>query len=386
MEDPKDAPLPEETTKKRGKFRPWMGWLVAVAALTGVAVVAAPLLASSPEPTPEALSAGPRRVQIATATAAPETRNQRFSGALRARRQATLSFLLSGRLLQRKVELGAKVTRGQVLATLDARELSNAVRGSNAALDEVTARKQQMDRDAVRTKKLWSAGVATVQEHESVQAQRAVLGASQRATQVRLRESRRLLRETVLRAPFDGTVVAVQGERGELVGPSTPIVEISGDDRLELEIAVPEQTLAKLRPGTEVLVDLPLMGRRGQSAVVTRIGSSTAGAGRLFPVVIDLIDPAAEARPGMTAEVALPVSAKAALSVPVAAVRDPSGTAPKVMRLHGDVVHEVPVRVLELLEDRVLVEASLQTGDRVVVAGHAFLLDGDRVVIAEATK
>jgi RND family efflux transporter MFP subunit len=379
----KNQPDLEKTAKNTRRFPPWLGWLAAAGALSGAGIVAGPLLAATPKPAPTPLTSGPRLVQIAAVEAAPLARTQRFSGALRARRSATLGFLLSGRLVGRKVELGAKVKRGQVLATLDARELNNALRGSTAALDEVTTRKRQMDRDALRTDGLWRAGVATEQEHERVQAQKSVLGATQRATEVRLRESRRLLSETVLRAPFDGTVVAVHGERGELVGPTMPVVEISGDDRLELEVAVPEQTLAKLQPNTSVVVDLPIMGARGMSGVVSRIGSAAAGAGRLFPVVIDLVDPDPDARPGMTAEVALPVSAKAALSVPVAAVRDPSGTAPKVMRLEGDAVHEVPVRVFELLTDRVLVQGELRAGDRVVVAGHAFLLDGDHVAVAE---
>ena len=321
-EQPNEPKIPGKNSKPRRRV---LGWLAGGAALVGMGIAAGPLLAASPKPDPLPLTAGPRRVQTAEVQAGPTVREQRFSGSLRARQRATLGFTLSGRLASREVEVGQRVKRRQVLARLDARELSNAVKSTRAALDEVSARRKQTERDHARSNKLWVEGVITTQDREQVESQRAVLGANERASRARLNESRRLLSETVLRASFDGVVVAVHRERGELVGPAAPIVEVSGDARLELEVFVPEQSLSRLKPDADVVVDLPIMGKLGLRAVVQRIGTATSGAGRLFPVVVELVDPTPDARPGMTAEVVLPLGAASGLTVPVAAVRGPFG-------------------------------------------------------------
>ncbi len=156
---------------------------------------------------------------------------------------------------------------------------------------------------------------------------------------------------------------------------------MSGDHRLEIEIQVPEQTLAHINLDSRVRIDFPLVGKHDITGTVRQIGQAAAGTGRLFPVIVDL-ESTPGLRAGMTAEVVLDLSADSALSVPVAAVRDPSGSAPSVIRVRGDKAEIVPVSVHELLDDRVVVRGPLAVGDRVVVAGHAFLLDGDSVQVA----
>lgn len=356
-------------------------------ALAASAAVAAPLLGSQetvPAPTPTMAAAQPRRVHVASVEQSDGAHGQRFPGTVRAGERATLAFNLGGRLAARSAKVGDRVARGAVIARLDAREVGNAVAASRAELDSVKARLKQQRRDRERALKLWKSGVISEQEHETSSLQLDVLGATERGTQVRLREAQRLLSESVLRAPFAGTIAAVHAERGEMVAPGAPIVELTGTGALEVEVQVPEQTLSRLAERSPIRIDLPKMGRSNLKGSVKQLGRAASERGRLFPVIVSLDPEQAEGvLPGMTAEVVLDVQGSAELSVPVAAVRDPSGTAPSVLQLQGDRVRVVPVRVRELAGERVVVAGALKAGQRVVVAGHAFLLDGDRVAIAE---
>jgi multidrug efflux pump subunit AcrA (membrane-fusion protein) len=93
------------------------------------------------------------------------------------------------------------------------------------------------------------------------------------------------------------------------------------------------------------------------------------------------LEPGGDALPGMTATVALQVPVQPSLSVPLAAIADPTGTSPQVVTVHGETAHRVAVEVLDLHEGRVAVRGALQTGDEVVVGGHGALADGATVQV-----
>ncbi|MEZ4219973.1 MAG: efflux RND transporter periplasmic adaptor subunit [Polyangiaceae bacterium] len=378
MANTEAAPIGAKTAKKT-RIRRALTW-GGLALLGASAALAGPRLATEdgPEPPPDRSS---RKVRVAEVVAADAPGGARYAGTLRAAQRAVLAFQLGGRVAARPVHIGDTVKAGQVLARLDARELANAASAARADLDQTQARLEQQTRDRARAVQLWKQGAISTQESEVATSQLNVLKASSRSMEVRSRDARRRLGETVLRAPFAGVVAAVHRERGETVSPGTPIVELSGDDRLEVELQVPEQTLAQLEPAATVRVDLPLVGKRGLEATVRHIGRAASGSGRLFPVIVEL-DDAPGLRAGMTAEVVLGLRPSHALSLPVAAIRDPSGSSPTVLRVSADRVQVVPLTLRDLRGDSVTVEGNLQVGDRVVVAGHAFLLDGDRVQVA----
>ncbi len=320
-----------------------------------------------------------RRVTVAAVERGAHQRERRFFGTVRATDRAALSFTLGGRLTARPYELGQHVERGAVLARLDAAQLANAVATQRATLAELEARValQRSDRD--RDVRLFTEGVIADAHRERSEAGYESLTAAREATRVRLRESRRQLGEANLLAPFDGEVVAVHLEPGEYAAPGVPVLTLSGSGELEVELEVPESVLPSLSEGAQVTVDLPLAGRRGVVGRVRSRGTASAGTG-LFPVVVELVE-AEGVRPGMTAEVMARVASSRGLTVPMAAVLDPSGRRPAVLVVESGRVRRVAVRVLELLDDRVVVTAELDVGDQVVIGGHTFLLDGDRVEV-----
>ena len=187
-------------------------------------------------------------------------------------------------------------------------------------------------------------------------------------------------------------VTAIHAERGEFVSPGGPVVTVSGQSGLEVLLEVPESISARLQENSVVDVRLPLAGGSSDTLVGTirRLGEATQGRAQLFPVLIALA-PNPEVRAGMSADVTLLANESVGLSVPLAAIIDPSGLAPSLMRITTsggiDSIERIEVRLGRLIGERVVVRGDIEVGDQVVTAGHAFLLDGDAVtVLNESAK
>lgn len=332
----------------------------------------------------DAVSPAVKRVRVAAVETADTARELRFSGITRSAQRARLGFLTSGRIIARPVEIGDRVRAGQELARLDDLELRNARDTAAATAAELTARRAQTERDLARVRQLAEAKAATGEELEQAEAASDALRAAEEAAASRLREAQRRLSETRLLAPFDATVTEILRETDEHAPAGVPILVLSGDGEVELEVEVPESVIVALEPGAAVQVRVPALDRE-IAGRIRSVGRTAAGMGRLFPVVVAL----ASDRPlvaGLSAELALKLPAEGFLALPVEAVVNPGGRRPAVLKVADGRVRKVAVEVGALAGERVSVRGALQPGDRVVVGGQRGLLDGETVEIDETAE
>jgi RND family efflux transporter MFP subunit len=304
----------------------------------------------------------------------------RYSGVLRAANRAALTFTVPGRMVQRPVRIGDRVAVDQVIARLDDAPFAHAESSAKAQMAEIDANLDQARRDVARLRKLVSSKAATTEELEQNEAAVRALEAAKNRAAVGLDETVRLRKEAVLRASFAGTVTGVMLEPGEFASPGAPVLEMSGLENLELEIEVPEKMIPGLRAGSEVDLVLPLSDRRRIRGVIRSVGQSSGRPGSLFPVLID-VQTEEGLVSGMTVEWEMNTINENALVLPISAVVNPSGNAPKVFLVSAGVVRSVPVEVLGLAGERVMVSGDLSPGDEVVVKGVTGLMDGQTVEV-----
>jgi len=162
----------------------------------------------------------------------------RFAGVTQAKNRAVLSFAVPARVARRLVESGSRVQAGQILARLEDGEFRNALDLARASVNELEAQATQAKRDLQRIRKLYAAHVATVSDLEKTETRQAALEASLQAARARMKESRRVLDETVLRAPFNGTITALKIQAGEWAVPGRGVMELTGDGPVELLVEV----------------------------------------------------------------------------------------------------------------------------------------------------
>ncbi len=366
----------------------WATTLIAVplAAACGVLFMGTPGLSNEPSSPQEGAADGAGRplprVRTEVVAPAPQTRRLRFGGVTRAPDAAALSFTIGGRMVKRTVKVGDKVQPGDVLAVLDKRPLRNALNAAGATSRQVRAQLSQQRRDRDRVERLRAADAASAEEAERVQSGVQALSASLSATRAQVAENRRLLAEATLTAPFEGVITQVLLEPGEFAGPGQPVLMISGDQGLEVELEVPEGVIAHIEPGLQAEASFPLARLDPVAGKITAASEASQLIGRLFPVVVSL--PRAEGlRPGMTTWVSFELPNDARLAVSTSAVIDPTGGAPALLKVVQERVEVVPIQIHALSSGQFWVDSSaVSPGDEIVVTGQSGLQAGQQVEVA----
>ncbi len=320
-------------------------------------------------------------VMAVSVKAAPSFREVRFFGVTRSLKQAVIAPLVSGRLDSRSVEVGEAVLSGEEIARIDSSEYSHLVAMKKAALSEGMAALRQGEADLKRTSGLYQEKVVSTQNMERQSTLVRRLRANCEVLKSQLKEAERKLKETHIRAPFDGVVSRVCSEPGEYLIPGTPVVELANRD-VELQISVPETMLGSVKKGERLRIHFPMLDKKEISGKVLSVGEALGDdqKGVLFPVRIGLSQ-VGWLRSGMTAEALFELPVKGRFLVPVVAVCNGDGERNSVFVVRDGVAIMVPVWPKEAIGDSVTLEGDIKEGDLVVIGGHAFLSDGDPVAV-----
>jgi RND family efflux transporter MFP subunit len=200
------------------------------------------------------------------------------SGYVVARRQATVSSKIAGKILDVLVEEGVRVERDQIVAYLDDSaqtaqlNLSRAqLSSAKAALNETKAQLRQAELDLTRSTELLTRNLTSRADFDAATANaetlRARLAAGHENVTVAKRRvdvSEDQLNNTVIRAPFAGVVVTKNAQPGEMISPisagggftRTGICTIVDMDSLEIEVDVNEAYIQRVRPDQTVTATL----------------------------------------------------------------------------------------------------------------------------------
>lgn len=331
----------------------------------------APRRPDAPQPDTEHVTP----VRVAEVGISAPLRELRLPGVVRAARRASPAFLHAGHVAERFVERGEQVVAGQRLASLQNPALGPALASAEARVRELDERLVQLDADHERARELHGRGLAAEELLDRTLAERNAAREARAQALAGVAEARDQLADAVLRAPFDATVGDLLVEPGDFVSAGQPVLVLAGEDGLEVEVQLPEGLARSLAPGTSVEVRAVGTGRRLEGRV-REVG--VARGGRPAPAVIAL--PQAEDwEPGISVHVAATLAENPALTVPLGAVVDPGTGQTRLFRIVNDRAELVPVRVGRLVAERVIVLGDLAAGERVVIAGHQQLLDGEAV-------
>jgi RND family efflux transporter MFP subunit len=358
----------------------------------------------------------PVEVEVASVTeraAGTQASVLNASGYVTARRRATVSSKVTGKVIEVNVEEGMAVREGQVLARLDDSSLQAALRLYRAQLE---AAKRQIPESEVRLaqarvqlqrqERLRKEGLNTPNDIDNAKAEVDSLVARIESAQeqVKVAESQIAMQETaiddtIIRAPFSGVALSKDAQPGEMVSPvsagggftRTGISTIVDMRSLEIEVDVNESYINRVRAGqpvtavldaypdwqipADVITMVPTADRQ-KATVLVRIGFRQLDP-RILP---DMGVKVTFLREADSAAAEGSPSAQAVTLVPQAAVKADSGTS-FVFLVNGQTVERRAVKVGGTDGDRVEVIAGLKGGDRVVIAPPAELSAGDVITV-----
>jgi RND family efflux transporter MFP subunit len=287
-------------------------------------------------------------------------------GNVEAAQRSVLSAKVTGVIDAINVAPGSKVARGQVLATIDAREIK-------ARLDSAVAAQDQARKDFARIEKLLQSGSSTRQEFDAATTRLRTADAA-------LVEARTMLQYTEIAAPFDGVVTRKLVEVGDLATPGKPLLELENSSLLRFECEIPEALVDKVQMGGDLPVMVDAAGVE-LSGKVSEIAPSASAGSRTFLVKLDL--PAAEKlRAGQFGRVRVPVRERLALLVAEDAVVR-RGQIESVFVVEDGKGRLRLIKTGRKMDGKFEVLSGLSGGEAVVVRDAHLLQDGAAVGAAQ---
>jgi multidrug efflux system membrane fusion protein len=345
--------------------------------LRPVAVLAALVLAACNGAEVEAPPRPAIVVQPAPATAGPL---DSYAGSLRARHESALAFRVGGKVARRLVDVGDRVSAGQVLAELDRVDLDLEVGAAAAALasaeaDAVLAASELARHEELQQRRLISQSALDARRNADAAAKARV-----RQAQSRLDSARNAASYAALRAPAAGVVTQASAEAGQVVAAGTPVVTIAQTGEVEALINVPEGRVGAFRPGLPVRValwaerDLELAGQ------VREVSPEADPRTRTYDVRVSIEDLPASAQLGMTARVVLAGDTTGSLAVPLSAVTEIDGR-PSLWRVDPErlTVAPVPVEVAMWGSEAAMLAGGVDADDWIVAVGVHRLTPGQPI-------
>jgi RND family efflux transporter MFP subunit len=331
------------------------------------------------------------------------------NGYVTARRRATVSAKVTGKVMEVFVEEGRAVHKGQVLATLDDSQVRAALAVAEAQLETARrgaaedearlkeaelslARREQLLKDQVISKSEIDSARAEV---ESLRARIAVAHQQVKVSESLVTQRRTDLADMQVRAPFDGIAISKDAQPGEMISPISAgggftrsgIATIVDMSSLEIEVDVSESYINRVQPGmpVEAVLDAYPDWRIPAHVITTVPSADRQKATVRVRIGFETLDP--RILPDMGVKVSFlnqrPASDTAArprLLVPTRAVRAADGKS-IVYVVHEDRVERRAVSVGTATGDQTEVVSGLSAGEQVVVEGPQALKDGDKVKV-----
>lgn len=301
-----------------------------------------------------------------------------FTGIISARVQSDLGFRVAGKIVERFVDTGQAVRRGQALMRIDRTDLGLATVASAGAVEAARARALQTAADEARYRDLVSAGAISASAYDQAKAAADAARAQLRAAQAQAGVTQNEAGYAVLVADADGIVVETLAEPGQVVAAGQAVVKLARSGPREAVIDLPET----VRPQVGSIAHATLFGAGAPTVARLRQLSGAADpATRTYEARYVLGGAAAQAPLGATVTIGLtqPGAARST-QVPLAAVYD-NGKGPGVWIVRGKApaVTWRAVRLVSVGEETATIGGGLQPGERFVALGAHLLHEGQAV-------
>jgi multidrug efflux system membrane fusion protein len=306
------------------------------------------------------------KVMFNSFSAQPTSKTIELYGRTAPNRQARLGAEVAGKIVSLNVQKGQRVKQGQVIANIDERDLDIQLQRAKAML-------RVKEKEFKAAESLKNRGLQG--EVAFATAQAALVDARANFSNVET-----ALKNTKVRAPFNGILDHRFVEVGDFVGVGDPIATVIDLEKLVIEADVSERHIQYLKEGQKA--DVRTIDNIHHQGVIRYIGRVSSTSTNTFPIEIEISNDESAMPAGVSAEVVLSLSEVMAVKVTAAMLAlDEAGNL-GIKTLRDQHVHFVPIQLVKAEKDGVWLSG---LGDQVdiIVLGQGFARDGDLVM---ATK
>ncbi|RVI43020.1 efflux RND transporter periplasmic adaptor subunit, partial [Sinorhizobium medicae] len=282
-------------------------------------------------------------------------------------RSVTVTPTATGNLTEILVKSGDRIAEGQVIARLDSDD------------QMIAAEQARLTRDSAREKVERYRNLSTARAVTAVEVRDAEFALQ--AAELALKTAELDLKRRDIAAPSKGVVGIITVNIGDYVTTSTPIAVVDDRSQILVDFWVPERFAGKIFVDQPVTANAIARPARALQGVVHAIDNRLDPESRTLRVRARLENPDDMLRAGMSFSVTVAFEGDRYPTVDPLAIQW-SSEGSFVWRVNGDKSERVPIKIIQRNPDKVLVEAELAEGDRVVTEGVQRLRDGGAVRIA----
>lgn len=309
-----------------------------------------------------------------------------FPGQAKAVEKTMLSFRVSGYIQEMPIKTGQSVKKGEIIARIDSADYQDSLNKAKANLEGAKAKLKKAASAYQRDQELWASNEIDASQMDDSRANYISAKKEVEAAKEDVAKAKHDLGDTVIKAPFDGTIVNTDGNKFDLAEPGKLIAELVGDSGLEIKAYIPESYFllrkqfkkyqCRFSAYPDVLLNAKLKG----------IGKKALPPVLAYPMTLVLdSEKKIEAYPGMEVEVLVTIGRqeeqKNVFELPSSAVTSGSEGQSIVWVYDQErgTVKSRPVVLAQFSSGGVEVSKGLKAGDFVVSAGGHFLKDGQKV-------
>jgi RND family efflux transporter MFP subunit len=310
---------------------------------------------------------------------------RRYSGTIKASNTSALSFAVAGTVQTVAVKQGDRVTKGQVLATLDPKPFQLNVQAAKAEQATARAEVQNQKAELSRQRQLFDKGWVAKAAMDNAQTAFESADEQLNLARSRLGLEERDLAKTKLRAPFDGVVAKRDIEPFVEVDQGKSIFQIDSKGAYEVELEIPDNLIGRLTVGAPVRIEARAVAGCGCTARVTEIGA-VSGAANAVTVTAGILEGPANLLPGTAVEASIILSDNGGargFMIPLVAVAPGDESAKGyVFKFDSDsgTVRKTPIHGEGNVNGNLIgATKGVSAGDIIAAAGVSFLRDGQRV-------
>ncbi|MBU3821543.1 efflux RND transporter periplasmic adaptor subunit [Flavobacteriaceae bacterium XHP0103] len=228
------------------------------------------------------------------------------SGTIQAVNSANLSTRMMGFVTNTPVDVGDKVTKGQLLVAINNADLQAKLSQVNAGIAEATAAFNNAEKDYNRYKNLFAQNSASQKEFDDMTANYNMAKARLEGAKQMKNEVEAQFAYVNIRAPFNGVVTGKFIKNGDMANPGMPLVSMEAPGQFEVSAMVPESEISKIETGTAVSILVKSINKN-IAGKVTEVSSSAKNTGGQYVVKVALDKTNESILSGMFVTVQFPV-------------------------------------------------------------------------------
>lgn len=279
-------------------------------------------------------------------------------------KQADISTTTPGKITSLRVQMGSRVSEGQVVGSVDTRQQQLSVNDAQEALNKA-------EKDYQLAKELYEGNAGTAQSVKD--AQHAL-----DAARIRMQQSGQQVGEGVIKAPISGIITVKNGEVGEYANPGASLATVVDIYNLKAVVFVGENDVYQLKPGQSANITadvLPGQSFSGKVSFVSPVGDENHN----YRVELTVSNKAAQLKAGTYIKVAFDLGKNTlALFIPKIALVEGTKN-PYVYVINGDKALTRKITVGREAGENIEVLGGLKDGDEVVTSGQINLVDGSKI-------